>query len=167
MTFAWSMLLVTLPAAAAAQDAPPPYAVPGEETVDPYTVSPGNAGARAFDGEAMAKAFGGQPGIRRIVDRLVVSAFSDGSIGEIFQPFDKVRLSRTLFEQFCFILNAGCSYTGRDMRQSHKDMGVTQGNMNRLVELLQAAMKAEGVPFAAQNRFLSKLAPMRGDVVKQ
>lgn len=39
--------------------------------------------------------------------------------------------------------------------------------MNRMVEHLQAAMRAEGVPFAAQNRFLAKLAPMRGDVVER
>ncbi|MEG3179720.1 group I truncated hemoglobin [Sphingomonas sp. LT1P40] len=149
------------------QETPPPYAVPGEEAVDPYKVDPANAGARAFEGDAMAKAFGGQPGIRKIVDRLLDASFADPKIGEVFKPFDRVRLSRTLFEQFCFILNAGCVYTGRDMRTSHKDMGVTQANMNRLVELLQDAMKAEGVPFAAQNRFLSKLAPMRGDVVKQ
>jgi hemoglobin len=38
--------------------------------------------------------------------------------------------------------------------------------MNRIVEILQRAMKAEGVPFAAQNRFLSKLAPMRRNVVQ-
>lgn len=161
------LLLGTLPSIASAQDSPPPHAVPGEEPVDPYTVSPDNAGARPFAGTDMAEAFGGQPGIRKIVDRLVVSAFADPKIGEIFKPFDEVRLKRTLFEQFCYILNAGCIYTGRDMKSSHKDMGVTQANMNRLVELLQDAMKAEGVPFTAQNRFLAKLAPMRGDVVKQ
>jgi hemoglobin len=147
--------------------APPvaPYAVPGEDSVDPYDVSDRNIGAGPFTGDAMARAFKGQAGIRRIVDRLVADAYKDRVIGEIFEGHDKVRLTRTLFEQFCAILNAGCTYSGRDMASSHKDLGVQQADMNRLVEILQRAMNAEGVPFAVQNRFLSKLAPMRRNVV--
>ena len=36
-----------------------------------------------------------------------------------------------------------------------------------LVEDLQAAMKAEGVAWFAQNCFLAKLAPMKRDVVER
>lgn len=142
-------------------------APPGEEAVEPYTIKPENAGATPFSGDAMARAFNGQDGIRRIVDRFVATNFADPRIGEIFTNHDKVRLRRTLFEQFCYILNAGCDYTGRDMKTAHKNMGVQQGDMNRLVENLQEAMRAEGVGFAAQNRFLAKLAPMRRDVVER
>lgn len=147
--------------------APLPHAMPGEEAIDAYEVSPRNAGATPFEGDGMARAFNGQDGIRRIVDRLVADSFDDPVIGEIFKSHDRVRLTRTLFEQFCFILNAGCSYSGRDMKSSHKDLGVAQRDMNRLVEILQRAMAAERVGFQAQNRFLSKLAPMRGDVVER
>jgi hemoglobin len=146
--------------------APLPHAMPGEETIDAYEVSPRNAGASPFEGDGMAIAFGGQDGIRRIVDRLVADSYNDPVIGEIFESHDRVRLSRTLFEQFCFILNAGCNYSGRDMKSSHKDLGVMQRDMNRLVEILQRAMAVEGVGFQAQNRFLSKLAPMRQNIVK-
>ena len=162
-----SMIALALLVAPQEQAAPHAHAMPGEEAVDPYTVDPANAGATPFAGDGMARAFGGQDGIRRIVDRFVALNFADDRIGEIFMNHDQVRLKRTLFEQFCYLLNAGCTYTGRDMRSSHKDMGVQQGDMNRLVENLQTAMAAERVPFSAQNRFLSKLAPMRGDVVER
>lgn len=144
-----------------------PYAVPGEEAVDPYQPSEANAGARPYSGDSLARALHGQEGIRRIVAGLVARAYADPVIGEIFKNHDKVRLSRTLFEQLCFIANAGCAYTGRDMKSSHKDLGVQHADMNRLVELLQAAMKQEGVAFAAQNRLLAKLAPMRRNVVER
>ncbi len=157
-----ALLLVLAPVV---QDVPPPHAMPGEEPVAPYVVDAANAGATPFAGDAMARAFHGQDGIRRIVDHFVATNFADPRIGEIFTNQDKVRLKRTLFEHFCYILNAGCTYTGRDMRSAHKDMGVQQGDMNRLVENLQTAMHAEGVAFAAQNRFLAKLAPMRRDIV--
>lgn len=144
-----------------------PYALPGEAAVDPYVADSRHAGAVPFTGDGMAKAFGGQDGIRRIVDRFVAINFADPVIGEIFANHDKVRLKRTLFEQFCFILNAGCTYSGRDMASAHKDLGVQKADMNRLVETLQRAMSEEGVSFQAQNRFLSKLAPMRHDVIEK
>jgi hemoglobin len=139
--------------------------VTGEFPVDPYVQGDGNAGAKPFDGEAMADAFGGQAGIRRIANRTVELSEADPRIAAIFASHDMVRLKRTLFEQFCYILNAGCTYTGRDMTASHKDLGVRTRDMNALVENLQRAMREENVSFAAQNRFLAKLAPMSGAVI--
>jgi hemoglobin len=146
---------------------PPHYAMPGEEPVEPYEGKPENAGAKPFEGASMARAFGGKDGIRRVVNRLIDLNGSDPVIGEIFASEDRVRFERTLFEHMCYLLNAGCTYTGMDMRSAHKNMGIQQADMNRMVENLQKAMAAEGVSFAAQNRFLSKLAPMRRDVVER
>lgn len=42
-----------------------------ELPVDPYPQSNANAGAKPFAGEGMARAFGGQAGIRRITARFV------------------------------------------------------------------------------------------------
>lgn len=163
----WTLLALAALGSAPVQDGAPPYAVPGEDQVDPYTPDAANAGARPFAGTSMAEAFHGQGGIRRVVAGMVTRAYADPVIGGIFEGQDRVRLSRTLFEQFCYLLNAGCTYSGRDMKAAHKDLGVEHADMNRLVELLQDAMREEGVSFAAQNKFLSKLAPMRGDVVER
>jgi hemoglobin len=126
-----------------------------------------NAGAAPFAGEEMLKAFHGREGIGRIVDDLVDHVRTDARIEEIFKATDLVRLRRTLKEQVCYILNGGCDYTGRGMRKTHEDQGVTTAEFNALVELLQEAMDREGVAFAAQNRLLAKLAPMKGDVVRR
>lgn len=139
----------------------------GEVPVDPYEQSNENAGAVPFEGDSMAARFGGQDGIRRIVERFVDLNFADPRIAAIFEGHDEVRLRRTLFEQFCYILNAGCDYTGRDMRSSHEGLGSRKADLNAIVENLQQAMREESVPFAAQNRLLAKLAPMKGDVVER
>ena len=139
--------------------------VTGELPVDPYVQSNDNAGADPFADERMAAAFGGRDGIRAIAERTVELSQADPRIGAIFAAHDMVRLNRVLFEQFCYLLNAGCDYTGRDMRSSHADMGVERSDLNALVENLQQAMREADVPFAAQNRFLAKLAPMSKDVV--
>ena len=137
----------------------------GEFPIDPYKQDNANAGADPFGAANMAEHFGGQAGIRAIAERTVDLSHADPRIGEIFAAHDMVRLKRTLFEQFCYILGAGCDYTGRDMASSHADMGASHSDLNALVENLQRAMREQGVPFAAQNRFLAKLAPMSRDVV--
>lgn len=139
--------------------------VTGEFPVDPYPQSNANAGAAPYDSAGLAAAFGGREGIARIAVRTVELSEADPRIAAIFASHDMVRLKRTLGEQFCYLLGAGCDYTGRDMRAAHAEMGVTRADMNALVENLQTAMHEAKVPFAAQNRLLAKLAPMSREVV--
>ncbi|MGN6500311.1 MAG: group I truncated hemoglobin [Tsuneonella sp.] len=139
----------------------------GEISVDPYRQDNANAGASPFKGTAMAEAFGGQDGIRRITHRMTELNRHDPRIAAIFVSHDEVRLRRELFEQFCYILNAGCNYSGRDMKTTHKAMGLRRSDLNALVENLQKAMREAKVPFAAQNRLLAKLAPMSRDVIER
>lgn len=160
LTLAAALAAFSLPALA--QD---PAHRPGEEAVDPYVVADANAGATPFEGTAMLETFNGRAGSDRIVDAMLDRSITDPRIAEIFVATDMVRLRRTLKEQFCYILNGGCAYTGRSMADAHKDIGLQPADMGALVEHLQAAMDAEGVPFRAQNRFLARLAPMRRDVV--
>lgn len=146
-------------APAFAQDQP--WHRAGEEKVDPYTVSNANADASPITDPKVLEAFHGKDGIRRIVETTVTTSHDDPRISEIFKKTDLVRLKRTLFEQLCYVLGGGCDYTGRDMKTAHKDMGLQASDMNALVENLQVAMKKEGVPFAAQNKLLAKLAPQK------
>lgn len=141
--------------------------VAGEEAVDPYVVSNANAGADPIAGDRLFAAFHGKAGVDRIVDDFVRRITTDKRIAETFKGHDLVRLRRTLAEQFCFILGGGCAYTGRDMKTAHKDLGLQTADVAALVENLQAAMRAEHVPFAAQNRLLAKLAPMKRQVVER
>ena len=147
--------------------APQTAALPAEEPVAPYEHSNANAGATPFPGAGMWRAFHEESGVGRIVDRTVDLSLVDPRISDIFKGHDMVRLRRTLKEQFCYILNGGCDYSGRPMAAAHKDMGVQMADMGALVENLQRAMRTEKVGFDAQNRFLAKLAPMHRTVVKQ
>lgn len=142
-------------------------AVPAEEPVAPYAQSNANAGATSFAGDAMWRAFGGAEGVDRLIADFITRTRADPRIADIFKGQDMVRFRRVLTEQFCYILNGGCGYSGRDMRTAHKDMGLQTADMGALVENLQAAMRAGGIPFAAQNRFLAKLAPMKRRIVER
>ena len=70
-----------------------------------------------------------------------------------------------LGQQFCVVSGGGCVYTGLPMKLAHQDIDVSKGDFNALVEVLQASMDAQGVPFATQNQLLARLAPMHRDIV--
>jgi hemoglobin len=144
-----------------------PWHMPGEEKVDAYTVSNANAGAAPITDPKVLDAFNGKDGLRRVVETMVTVSHDDPRISEIFKKTDLVRLKRTLFEQFCYVLGGGCDYTGRDMKTAHKDMGLQASDMNALVENLQLAMHKEGVPFQAQNKLLARLAPQKRDMMER
>ena len=153
---------LALAGAAFAQDVPP-----GEKPVDPYKQSNANAGATPITDPSVWKAFHGKDGVDRIVETFVERNFADPRVKDFFAAADKVRLKRTLKEQFCYILGGGCDYTGKDMREAHKDQGETNKDFNAMVENLQFAMDKERVPFAAQNKLLAKLAPQQKDIVQR
>ena len=128
-------------------------------------VANGDPGTTAFTGDHMFKAFHGQAGVDRLVEDFVARNVADPRIADIFANQDLDNLRARLKEHFCFILGGGCTYTGKDMKTAHKDMGIQTANFNALVENLQTSMDKEGVAFRDQNRFLAKLAPMKRVVV--
>ncbi len=140
---------------------------PVEEPVAPYAQGNANAGTTPFAGDAMWRAFGERAGVDRVVDGFIARNLADPRIGDIFKGQDIARLRRVLGEQFCYILGGGCDYSGRTMKDAHKDMGLQSADMGALVENLQAAMREADVAFFAQNRFLAKLAPMKRHVVER
>ena len=144
-----------------------PDPVTGELPVDPYEQSNTNAGAAPYESSGLVRDFGGREGIARIAARTVELSEADPRIAALFESYDLVRLKRTLGEQLCYLLGAGCDYTGRDMHTAHNGMGVTKADMNALVENLQTAMRDASVPFDAQNRLLAKLGPMSREVVER
>ena len=141
--------------------------VTGELPVDPYEQSNANAGAAPYASARLIAEFGGREGIARIAARTIELSEADPRIAAIFEAHDTVRLKRTLGEQFCYLLGAGCDYSGRDMKSAHAGLGATKADLNALVENLQAAMREARVPFAAQGRLLAKLAPMSGQVIER
>ncbi|HEX5694033.1 MAG TPA: group 1 truncated hemoglobin [Arenimonas sp.] len=109
--------------------------------------------------------FGGQAGIEALVEEFLVRLLSDERINDQFAEVDLVNLNDRLVEQFCVELGGPCTYAGRSMAESHAGLGITEADFNALVEDLVDAMDARGIPRAAQNRLLARLAPMHGDIV--
>lgn len=109
--------------------------------------------------------FGGVEGLSVLMDDFMQRLLADERTREFFEFSDQARVKRQLVEQFCVILGGDCVYSGRSMAESHQGLDIRRDEFNALVEILQDAMQAKGVPFAAQNKLLAKLAPMYREVV--
>jgi hemoglobin len=109
--------------------------------------------------------FGGLPGLAALMERFEAELIRNPTTRPFFANRDNSRTKQQLVQQFCDIMQGGCVYQGATMRDSHRTMGVNQGQFYALVEALQIAMAQQGIPFRSQNKLLSVLAPMHRDII--
>ncbi len=111
------------------------------------------------------QALGETAGITRLMDDFVNRLITDPRIGSHFKDAKPQPLKDSLTRQICQLSGGPCQYTGPDMKTAHGEMDITKANFLALVEVLQAAMDAQGIAFTQQNRLLALLAPMQRDVI--
>jgi hemoglobin len=109
---------------------------------------------------------GGLDAIRTVVESFVTRCAGDDRINAKFERTDNPRLKKMLVDQVCEATGGPCTYTGRDMRETHDGMGVTAGEFDALVEDLVATLDEFDVPKAEQEELLGLLGPMRDDIVE-
>ncbi len=110
-------------------------------------------------------ALGEKSGITALMDDFVDRLFADPQIGKFFKDTKPVNLKEQLRDQVCFLSGGLCRYEGDSMKAVHADLAIRKSDFNVLVEVLQVAMDARGIPFRAQNRLLALLAPMHRDII--
>lgn len=111
------------------------------------------------------QAFGGRPGLEAVMQDFFTRLQADPRIGHFFKDVERAHFVKGLTDQACEQLGGPCRYSGPAMDELHQDLNISKADFNRLVEVLQAAMDAKGVPFSAQNRLLARFAPMHRDIV--
>jgi hemoglobin len=109
---------------------------------------------------------GGLDAITAVVDSFVARCAADDRINRKFERSDIPRLKKMLVDQVCEAAGGPCTYTGRDMRETHDGMGVTAGEFDALVADLVATLDEFDVPKAEQEELLGLLGPMREDIVE-
>lgn len=122
------------------------------------------AQAQAAD-DSLYRAWGGKAGIRAVMEDFVPRLEADPRIGRFFRPEGRARLIELLTEQLCQQAGGPCEYSGAPMGPAHQSMEISKGDFNALVAVLQHSMDARGIPFAAQNAMLARLAPMHREIV--
>ncbi len=89
---------------------------------------------------------------------------TDERMCPLFEDANQDAVKKQLVLQFCAVPGGPCRRDGPGMKEAHDGMDITRGDFNALVEALQDAMAAQGIPFRAQNRLLAQPAPVHRDI---
>ena len=107
---------------------------------------------------------GARAGIAAVVEDLLYLIVDDKRISSQFKGIDVTQFHRNLTDQLCELSGGPCTYSGREMRELHAAMAITDTQFNALAENLILAMEKNDVPTAAQNRLIKQLLPMYPDI---
>ena len=128
-----------------------------------------NAGAAlaqsAPENDQLYQAFGEKAGLVTLMDDFMVRLLADPRTGPHFAPANQQRVKEQLVDQFCALSGGPCQYKGADMKTSHAELDIKKSDFHALVEVLQLAMDAHGIPFRRQNEMLELLAPLNRDII--
>lgn len=123
--------------------------------------------ATSFAAErSLYERLGGQGAIQAVVTKFIGNVGADKRINGYFATTDLKNLNKLLVEQVCMATGGPCSYSGRDMKTTHKGMKVTTAAFNALVEDLVKALDTFNVPKKEKDELIAILAPMKGDIVE-
>ncbi len=118
-----------------------------------------------FADDMLYKSLGEKAGLVALMDDFVPRLVADARMKPFFEKSNQQNLKASLTEQICQVSGGPCVYKGPDMKTTHREMDITKGNFNALVEVLQLSMDAKGIGFRTQNQLLALLAPMHKDVI--
>jgi hemoglobin len=113
---------------------------------------------------------GGREGIALVVDDFVANVVADTRINARFkalEPAAVFRLKSNLSDQICDAAGGPCAYLGRDMKTTHRGMGITEAEWNATVEALVKALDNRKVGAKEKSELLAMLGPMKADIVGQ
>src|SRR5258705_13229469 len=113
------------------------------------------------------KRLGGREGIALVVGDFVTSMAGDSRVNARFKDMkgpDVEKLKSNLADQICDATGGPCSYLGRDMKTSHKDMKITEAERNATVENLGKELDKNKVGAKEKQELIGGSAPMQPDI---
>jgi hemoglobin len=116
--------------------------------------------------KTLCERLGGPPAISAVVDSFEQKALKDDRINKKFARSDTHRFDTNL-KSFVEVTAhcPGVKYRGRNMKNAHKNMGVTEGEFNALVDDLVKTLDEFKVPEKEKGELLAALGPLKSDIV--
>jgi hemoglobin len=108
---------------------------------------------------------GGVDNITRFSDRTMDRVAQDPRTRRTFEGVKMPYLKASVSAYICKVADGPCVYEGQDMKKSHADLKLGGSEFELMVTVLREELDAAGVPTAAKNELLRRLAPSKRDIV--
>lgn len=127
---------------------------------------PAPANAMASSNTLYAR-LGGMPAINAVVDDFTTRVATDPELNAGFKNADVPKFKKNLADQICEATGGPCKYTGKNMKEAHKGMKITDAQFNKTGGHLSASLDKFNVAAADKNALLNAIGGMKPDIVNQ
>ena len=120
--------------------------------------------------KSLYQRLGGYDAIAAVTDDFLGRLAGDKQLGRFFPGHseDSVKKIRQHIVDFlCAATGGPCVYTGRDMKTSHKGLGVTEADWNQSVVLLTQTLDKFKVPVKEKAEVLGAVSGLKKDIVEK
>ena len=141
-------------------------------TAKPAAAATAKPQATAAAKKSLFDRLGKKPAIKAVVNEFVANCAADKRVNSFFTGLaaDATRLESfkgKLVDQICQASGGPCKYAGRNMKETHHGLGITEANFNAVVEDLTKALDKFKVPAPEKKELLALLGPMKKDIVEK
>ena len=112
---------------------------------------------------------GGKDGVDTVVDSFSKNLLADPRVNKLFKKSKDglAHFKAQLGDQVCQLAGGPCQYSGKDMKEAHKGMGIADAQFDAVVEDLKLALDEKGASEQDKSELFAGLAPMRADIVEK
>jgi hemoglobin len=119
----------------------------------------------ASETRTLFEELGGEPALRRVVNRFVDRLFEDVMIGFFFRRTSPERLKEKEYEFAARHLGAPVEYTGRSLEAAHRAHRIFDGQFLRRLTILRETLEECGVPERVREHWLRHTLDHRDQVI--
>ena len=134
------------------------------------TLAPQKQAAARQSGDTLYRRLGGYDAVAAVADDFIGRLASDKQLGRFLTGLSvdsKKRLRQLIVDQFCAVTGGPCLYVGRDMKTSHKGLGITESDWDAAAKHLVATLNKFKVPKKEQDELVAAVSSLKADIVEQ
>src|SRR5258706_3491296 len=122
------------------------------------------------DKKSLYDRLGGYNAVAAVVDDFIGRLVADKRFTKFFVGHSEDSLKKIrqhIVDQFCAAAGGPCLYTGRDMKTSHKGLGITADDWDAAAKHLVESLDKFNVPKAEKDDLLTFVTSLRKDIVEK
>lgn len=126
--------------------------------------------ASAQNKNSLYKRLGGYDALAAVTDEFIKALATDPKLGRFFvgaSDNSKMRIRQLVVDQLCAATGGPCVYIGRDMKTSHKGLGITEEDWDIAVNHLVKTLTKFKVPEKEQKELAGALMTLKADIVEK
>jgi hemoglobin len=133
-------------------------------------LSPSIGSAQGMSEKSLYQRVGGYDALAAVVDDFIGRLVADKRFEKFFVGHSEdstKRIRQHILDQFCAATGGPCIYVGRDMKTTHKGLGITEADWDSAAKHLTASLDKFKVPEKEKNEILAFVTSLKKDIVEK